>query len=70
MVSPTDCVFCGERVDPDAYGSWREVSGWVQRRRAGGTNSVHDQEETGRYCCSPCMELIRKRIPTGQRTMW
>lgn len=67
---PLSCVYCGERVDPDSYGAWREVRGWIQRRKAGGANAVHDQEETGRYCCGPCMDLIRKRIPTGQRAMW
>lgn len=69
-VDPLACVYCGVRVDVDSYGAWREVRGWVQRRKAGGTNSVHDQEETGRYCCFGCMDLIRKGIPTGQRPMW
>lgn len=47
---------CGTIVDPHDAGSWREISGWVQARKAGGSNAVRDQVATGRYLCRWCMD--------------
>ena len=59
------CVYCGLPVAPYATGTWREVTGWVQQRKAGGANAVKNQQDTGIYACQDCMELVKRGIDPG-----
>lgn len=59
---------CGTDVDPHAAGSWREVSGWVEARKAGGSHAIRDQRATGRYLCRWCMEDRTKGL-AGQGSL-
>lgn len=59
---------CGTDVDPHAPGSWREVTGWVEARKAGGSNAVRDPQGTGRYLCRFCMADRQKGLQ-GQGAM-
>lgn len=57
------CAACGERVDPNASQTLREVIGWDRPRGQGGQNHVLFREETGRLMCGSCAVL--KQRPGG-----
>lgn len=57
---------CGTTVDPHASGTWREVSGWVEARKAGGSHAIRDPKGTGRYLCRWCMDDRQKGVANQQ----
>jgi hypothetical protein len=62
-----ECVGgCGTICDPHAPGTWREVTGWVEARKAGGSNAVRDPQGTGRYLCKFCMADRQKGLANQQ----
>ena len=63
------CVHCGDELNPEAPGTWREVTGWVQARKGGGAHAIHDPKPTGRYACRFCIDLIRKGIGLDQGSL-
>lgn len=64
-----NCIHCGGGVNPERLGVWREVTGWVQQRDAGGAHGVYDQKPTGKYACETCMALIRRGISVDQGSL-
>jgi hypothetical protein len=63
------CLHCGDTIDPDAAGSWREVTAWVQARKGGGSNQARDQQPTGRFACKFCIDTIRSGRSVGQGSL-
>jgi hypothetical protein len=67
------CHFCGREdrpIDPDATGTYAEVTGWSRRRDAGGSNQVSLREETGRYAHDYCVRLaVRGVDPANQGSL-
>lgn len=59
------CVVCGEVVNPNENGTYREVRGWAKVRGPGGTNSVAMKQETGALMCPPCGERRRMQFKAG-----
>lgn len=59
---PPTCSACGDPVDPNAVGVWRQVTGWVQNRRDGGANAVSLPSAPHEWSCHPCM--VRRREGT------
>jgi hypothetical protein len=60
------CVNCGEATAILAAGTWREIEGWEQVRRQGGTNAVRYRRLTGSICCPSCMSLRTKQVHQDQ----
>jgi hypothetical protein len=50
------CEDCGEPLNPNRNGVYREVTGWVRHRGPGGSNAVTFPVETGKLLCGGCME--------------
>jgi hypothetical protein len=63
---PYGCAACGGDARPSAPGNWREVTGWVEERRAGGAHAVRDPRPTGRYLCRFCMADRERGVCPGQ----
>lgn len=66
MAKTVACLHCGEFIDPNEAGSWRQVTAWVQARKGGGANQAKDQQPTGVYACRWCIDIIRKGVNPGQ----
>jgi len=64
------CVNCGAPTAIDAAGTYREIEGWEQVRRQGGTNAVKHRRLTGRICCPSCMTLRQAKVHRDQATMF
>lgn len=67
MRVPCDGEDCDKYVDPNAVGTYREVTGWEQVRGQGGANVIHDRRETGRVLCQGCYR--DQKVGGGTRPM-
>jgi hypothetical protein len=54
------CEFCDQPVDPDEPGTWRRISGWVERRAQGGSNAVKYITTPTAYAHANCLKSQRK----------
>lgn len=59
------CAFCGEDVDPDVPGTFRQVKGWVLNRSRGGANGITLQEGPFAHAHGGCID--RQRMATKKR---
>lgn len=62
------CVFCNDDVDPKQ--GYRKVTGWEQRRAAGGTNAVRLREASDQWACRWCIEKQAKGQHHAQTGMF
>jgi hypothetical protein len=56
------CAECGRQTDPRQPLTLHEVTGWVKKRKGGGTHALRFQYQTGRIMCERC---ARTRKETG-----
>lgn len=54
-----DCRFCGKPVNPAETGVFRLVKGWVEQRRAGGANALHDEESLEAWAHGFCFKHLK-----------
>jgi hypothetical protein len=59
------CEFCGSPVDPNAPGTWRRVTGWVEVRKSGTGPITHPESPHG-WACRGCMLERKTGINRGQ----
>lgn len=63
------CVFdCGHVVLNDDFHAYREVTGFVKLRKAGGANAVALRRPTGRVAHAHCVQGSKKQVE-GQQTL-
>lgn len=54
------CAYCGDPIDPGTPGVGREITGWEKVRADGGAHSIIARQETNRYACRTCLNMIRQ----------
>ena len=47
-------------VDPQAIETYRQVTGWVQRREAGGIHAIRHRVETYQYAHETCVDRLKE----------
>ncbi len=67
------CFRCGDPVDPQKTGVYREVTGWEKVRQGGAAGAIMLRKETGLLLCAGCGEReklhARLRISEGQGSL-
>lgn len=64
------CLFCGDPVNPNQPGVYREVSGWEQQRIAGGANKITLAVRGDLYACRTCIDKKKSGININQDQLW
>jgi len=62
------CTFDGDGSHGPAE-EWFEVTGWVKKRREGGTHAIVCEEPTGRWACNDCISKLRSGLSPGQTSL-
>jgi hypothetical protein len=50
------CALCKQEVDPDAFGTYELVTGWMQKRRQGGGNAVAVPLRHAKFAHADCVD--------------
>lgn len=63
------CYFCGMPIDSSAKGIHQWISGWVEKRSAGGAHAVSGMMREQRFAHGPC---VRAAAPehNEQLALW
>lgn len=64
------CTFCGDRVNPTAPGTWRQITGWVEQRTGGGAHSIAMPGAPLAYACAACMFDVKHGIDRHQERLF
>jgi hypothetical protein len=68
----TRCALCGRQIDPNAFGIYRQVTGWERKaktaERRGGSDIVLRQP-TGQHAHSFCVDRTRDGVNVNQETL-
>lgn len=67
------CVYCAERLDSNAVGTYQRAKGWVRVKRSGtnqGVNALAMKELLHIFACSACIDKLKRGIPLGQMSLF
>ena len=67
------CVYCAERLDSNAVGTYQRARGWVRVKRAGanqGVNALALSERSHVFACSACIDKLKHGISIGQQSLF
>lgn len=68
------CVYCADRLDSEARGTYQRALGWLPKKRATrnaiGTNSLVMPKLQWEFACEVCISKLKKGIPTGQQSLF
>lgn len=66
---PVKCDICKRTIDPQARNIFRLVTGWVQKRAGGGTNTVRLPSEHDIWAHKTCVDLAASGISSQQESL-
>jgi len=67
------CVYCADRLDSNALGTYQRAVGWVRVKRAGknqGVNALAMMDRKFVFACAPCIDKLKRGIPLGQMSLF
>lgn len=64
------CKFCGEPVDTDTLGVYRNVQGWEKARKGGGTNALRLRVNNGEHAHATCVDSEARGYRRGQENLF
>ncbi len=62
------CSLCGKSVDPNARGTHRLKTGWVENRAAGGGHAIRLAVEHDKWACKACVDREANHVSALQES--
>jgi hypothetical protein len=53
------CIYCNSPI-PDPSKAWRQATGWIKPRQAGGPNSITARKDLDNYACDDCVRKVQR----------